>query len=181
MLTRPGKATFDALTPDANWPDVFIGLVALGVFDGFVTGLFANYDGYYYGSIGDALVRAVLFPIILVIGFFIGAAIYFAIARALGGTGTFLPYCYAILLFGVPLSGIIAVGQVVPYIGVLIVLAAAVYETVLAVYATMSVHRMSGQKATLAVLLPTVVLIALAFVLFLVVLVGLLALLSAPR
>jgi len=101
--------------------------------------------------------------------FFIGQGIYYLLAKAFRGTGTFLAQGYTTLLFQTPLAltGTILTGlallvsALVPpglFIGiaciVLFGLALGIYQIVLQIFAIMAVHRLSGGKATAVVLLP---------------------------
>lgn len=96
------------------------------------------------------------------LGFFIAVGIYYLLARAFGGHGTFLRLFYTYLLFEVPLGIISYLLFLIPFAGVFISLALGIYEIVLSVYMMMAVHRLSGGKATLVTLLLFIVLFALA-------------------
>jgi hypothetical protein len=109
------------------------------------------------------------------ISFFISMGLYHLLARAFGGKGKFLPYCYCSTLYSVPL-GIIS-GILVIFVGLLgwpsfvsslLAGVLGIYGIVLQVFATMAVHRLSGGKATLAVILVPIIFFVVIFVLVLV-------------
>ena len=163
VLTQPSIATFDAQQPSANWNVVWIGLVILGVaraIFGFIsaaeTAGITHTAGPGFGTIIGGFIGAF-------IGFFIAAGVLYLVARLFGGTGTFMPYAYALALFFVPLGIISAVAGIVPVLGVLVAIAAGIYQIYLAILATASVHRLDMGKSTAVVLIP----VAIAFVIFL--------------
>ncbi len=164
VLRNPSVATFDTQHEGANWATILISLVALGFLQG-VFGLITNLEfhnvyGYNYSpfrNFGDIIGTP--------IGFLIGAGILYLIARAFGGRGTFLTHAWLLSLAYVPLSAISAIAGIIPFLGGLIGLAAAIYMVFLAVYATASAHRLPVNTAIWVVLIPTLVAIALFFLL----------------
>ncbi|HZR42512.1 MAG TPA: YIP1 family protein [Ktedonobacteraceae bacterium] len=96
----------------------------------------------------------------------IGLGILQLIAKAFGGQGTFVQYIYGYLLFGVPLTIVSALLGFIPYLGSLVAAVIGIYHIVLQILMTMGVHRLSGGKATLVVLLPVIVIFVLAIIVF---------------
>ena len=112
--------------------------------------------------------------------FFIGQGIYYLLAKAFRGTGTFLAQGYTTLLFQTPLALIgsiltglaLLVSALVPsglFIGiaciVLFGLALGIYQIVLQIFTIMATHRLSGGKATAVVLLPYAAFVVLYLIL----------------
>lgn len=157
VLTQPRVATFDTQQSGASWSSLLIQLAILSALNAVFT-LLAG--------------QANVFMIILVslaaayVGFFAITMLSFACARFLGGTGELLPYAYVLALIYVPLQILGAVLGIVPTLGTYISLALFVYQLVLSVYATVSVHRMTMGKAVVTVLIPFVVLFAVSYVVF---------------
>lgn len=90
----------------------------------------------------------------ILIGFFIGQAILYGLAKAFGGQGTFVQQAYTFLLFQVPLGILGSLLGLIPIGGLLFVLAVSIYEIVLSVFAIMGVHQLTGGKASGVVLIP---------------------------
>jgi hypothetical protein len=130
-----------------------ISYVIYGLFSGiFRSGMFGA-SGF---SISAALATAIMTPILGIIFLFIGAAIFYAIYKVLGGTGSyegtvrFISYASApMVLSWIPLIGLIA----------------GIYGIYLYIVGGMSVHNVSMGKSAIAVLLPTILIFILAMVL----------------
>jgi hypothetical protein len=86
--------------------------------------------------------------------FFVVQGIYFGLARAFGGQGSFTAQAYSALLYQVPLGLASSLIALVPILGGFVALAAFIYEIVLSVFMVMGVHRLSGGKASAVVLIP---------------------------
>ena len=91
---------------------------------------------------------------------------YYLIAKAFKGEGTFLQQIYTALLFSTPIAIIFGILIFIPILGGIAFLALTVYANVLNIFSIMSVHRLSGGKATAVALIPGVVAVLLACVLF---------------
>jgi hypothetical protein len=210
MVSRPRASTYAEERGKAAWNIVWVQILFLIVFNLIVTLFVLNF--YLptlmstFGAAGPstspqavqllqqqimAAMRAIALPVALSnillvpLGLFIGVGIFHFIARAFGGTATFLQYLYGYLLIDAPLSitsslliplGLfIGVGifhfiassllGFIPFLGGLLTAAVGIYQTVLAVFMTMGVQRLSGGKATLVVLLPLIVALILGFIL----------------
>jgi len=175
VVTRPGVATFAQEQGKASWDIVWVQLAiftVISVITSFVTFNFtmSAYPGMAGSPQSTQIIRSVsgVLPLSYIIltplGFFIGTGIYHLIAKAFGGRGTFLAYCYSYLLFYVPLGIVALVLSMIPFLNYL-AFVVGIYEIVLLVFMTMAVHRLSGGKATLAVLTLPIAIIALACVL----------------
>jgi hypothetical protein len=110
-------------------------------------------------SSGMNLIFTVIFVIIFVIivssiFFFIATGIFYLLARAFGGKGTFLAQSYTLLLITVPLGILMTLLNLIPVIGGLVGLGMDVYIVVLSILMIMGVHRLSGGKASAVILIP---------------------------
>lgn len=120
-------------------------------------------------TLESSILQIVLVPLY----FFIGVGVQYALAMALSGRGTFLTQTYTTALYQVPLnilSKLIVILLVfIPGIGVfiggLISLLLFVYGIVLNIFSIMAVHRLSGGKASIVVIIPYVILFVLLMIL----------------
>jgi hypothetical protein len=96
------------------------------------------------------------------IGLFIGVGIYYLIAKAFHGEGTFLQQMYGTLLITVPIGLLSFLLNIIPVVGSLAVFALSIYAIVLNIFMLMAVHRFSGGRATLVYFIPVIVIILLA-------------------
>lgn len=101
-------------------------------------------------TLGSSLGSVILVPLF----FFIGVGILYLLAKAFGGTGTFLAQSYTFLLIGVPVGIVSGLLSLIPILGGLVAFGLSIYAIVLEVFAIMAVHRLSGGKATAVVLIP---------------------------
>jgi hypothetical protein len=173
VVTRPGAATFAQEQGKAAWNIVWVQLAILTVITtitGFI--IFDVTSGNYPGMVNPQSAQIMrqfsgIFPlsyiILTPISFFVGTGIYYLIARAFRGRGTFLAYCYCYLLFHVPLAVVTTIFSVIPFVNYLNFIVG-IYEIVLLIFMTMAVHRMGGGRATLAVLALPIILFVLALV-----------------
>jgi len=188
VLTKPSAATFAEEQGKAAWNIVWVQLLGLGVIFGVLVflifqlvlpGVLNNLSSSNSPAAGmvavieGAAVAFAIGEIILVpLGFFITVGIYYLIAKAFGGQGTFLAQSYSSTLFYVPLTIISSVIGLIPILGSLAGIAVFIYEIVLGIYMMMAVHRLTGGKATLVVLFPIIVLFALSCLIFIIALVA---------
>ncbi|GHO95058.1 hypothetical protein KSF_051060 [Reticulibacter mediterranei] len=174
VVTRPGAATFAQEQGKASWDIVWVQLAIFTVISVIANLVIFNVTMFSYPGMntlpqGVQIMRSFsgVFPLSYIIltplSFFIGTGIYHLIAKAFGGQGTFLAYCYSYMLFYVPLGVVSLVLSMIPFLKYL-GFAVSIYEIVLLVFMTMAVHRLSGGKATLAVLILPIALIVLACV-----------------
>ena len=183
VTTKPGAQSFTNELPTANWTDIWVALIGLGVITaitGFITSLYtkaavaANFP-FFSGLSPDqqqALNRILSntgngagnFGAIIgvPIAFFILVGILFVAAKIFGGTGSFLQQAYAFMLYYVPINGLAAILGLVPFVGGILGFLLWIYSIVLAVFAMMASQRLDGGRATAAVLLPFILLALLA-------------------
>ena len=180
VTTKPGAATFAMEQGKAAWNIVWVQIIALAVvvmLIGFAsvavtTALIAGNAAYSASTVDSVRGALVVLPIsyllLVPIVLFIGLGINHLIAKAFGGTGTFLAYTYSYLLYGVPLTIVTTLVALIPFIGGLVAFAGSIYTIVLQVFMTMGVHRLSGGRATLAVLILPIIGIVLGIIGFIV-------------
>lgn len=173
VVTKPSAATFAEEMGKASWDIIWVQLIAYAVIIavlGFLRSftnptLFGSSTGTSATNIAavQGLVGSVNLGLILIvpIGFFISVGIYYLIARAFRGQGTFKAQSYTQLLFQVPLGIASSVLLLIPFVGILGSFLS-IYGIVLEVLSLMAVHRFSGGKATAVVLIPIAVLLVLA-------------------
>lgn len=147
VITKPSIASFDAQAGAANWNTIAIVLAIAGAISGVFNGLAAR--NLFSGLVGG------IFGIF--IGGAIGVGILYLIARAFGGTGTFLNYAWALTLFEAPLFAATGVLSIVPFLGYIASLALGIYGLYLAILATASVHRLTMGKSVAVVLIPAAI------------------------
>ncbi|GCF06979.1 Yip1 family protein [Dictyobacter arantiisoli] len=176
VLTKPGAATFAQEKGKAAWNIIWVQIAIVAVLAALLfllssalltPLLFASFQSprtmqifefYRNLSLPLSIAELVLVPV----GIFISVGLYYLIARAFKGQGTFLEYMYSYLLFSIPLSLLDIIIAFIPFVGSLASLAVFVYMIILQVYMTMAVHRMSGGRATMAVLLLPIIMMILA-------------------
>ncbi len=181
VLTKPGAATFAAEKGKAAWNIIWVEIVALTVLS-FLLGFaivnitFAatlnaqNLPASTINTFRNAFGFLPFSYIVLVpVGLFIGVGIYHLIAKAFGGDGSFLEYMYSYLLYYTPIAIASLILSIIPFIGSLAASALGIYGIVLQIFMTMGVHRLSGGRATFAVLLLPIILIVLGIIAFIVI------------
>lgn len=154
VTTKPGVESFNRELPEANWRDVWIGILALAVLNAITTGISSTYLHTTPSGLIGSLIGVPL-------AFFIGVGILFLIAKLFNGTGTFLDQSYATSLYYVPLQGIAAIAAMVPYLGWIVQAAVGIYGLVLSVFAVASSQRLTTNKAIAVVLIPAAIGLAL--------------------
>jgi hypothetical protein len=111
----------------------------------------------------DLIVIIFLSIVVIPMIFFLTTGIYYLIARASGGKGTFLAQMYTMLLFTVPLGILAVLLGLFPVFGGLANRALDGYLTILSVRMMMGVHRLSAGRAMAVILIPVAVILIIAF------------------
>ncbi len=170
VFTHPKAVTFIEEERTAAWNIIWVQLLILGVVEALTFLLLVFLEFFLLQaflpsatmSVFSQVLPIVAIVIVLIamafvpIWFFFSAGIYHLIAKAFGGRGTFLSYCYNYSLIVIPISILSVVLSVIPCLGSMAGLAGAVYEVVLLIFMTMGVHRLSGGKASATVLIPVI-------------------------
>ncbi len=180
VLTKPSAATFAVEQGKAAWNIVWIQLLIyavilaalgyIGSLIGLSFGAFSSLmntgslssSGINPGTLQAVAASSSFGEIILVpLDFFIVVGIYYLLAKAFGGQGTFLAQGYSFLLYHVPIGILSGVIGLIPILGGIVAFALYIYGIVLNVFLIMATHRMSGGKATAVVLIPIAVIAVL--------------------
>lgn len=174
VLTKPSAQTFAEEMGKAKWDIVWVQLIGYAIIATLLLFLSTYTNFLLYNPTGLSslnsgtsgidttavlgLVRASIFASIITIpiGYFISVGIYYLIAKAFGGDGSYLRQMYTTLLFQVPIGLVTSLFVLIPFVSYLGSLVG-IYAIVLNVFNIMAVHRLSGGKATLVVLLPIIV------------------------
>lgn len=190
VTTRPGVASFAQELPTANWRDIWLSLVGLGILTaitGAIAALYTSQTITIPRTDGTSTTIHIptgtsWFTIIGVpLAFFIGVAILFVVAKLFGGTGTFLEQSYAMMLYYVPIQAVTAVLGLLPFFGGLAAFVLGIYEIVLAVFAIAASQRLTTGKSVAVVLLPAVILILLSCALLVIFIAAIAAALNGTR
>lgn len=170
VTTRPSAASFARELPTANWRDIWLTLIGLGILSAITGAIAALYTSQIITvPQGNGTTTTIHIPagigwatvITVPLGFFIGVAILFVIAKIFGGTGTFLEQSYAMALYYVPIQAVTALLGLIPFLGGLASIVLGIYEIVLAVFAISASQRLSTGKSVAVVLLPAIILLVL--------------------
>jgi len=170
VFTHPKATTFIEEEGKAAWNIIWVQLLFLGIIETIVVLFvclleFFLIQAFLPGSTGS--IFSLAFPVLVIIGlgicfafvilsFFFGAGIYYLVARAFGGEGSFLSHCYNYSLVIMPIAMVSIVVYIIPCLGSMAALAGLVYEVILLIFMVMGVHRLSGGKASATVLIPVV-------------------------
>jgi hypothetical protein len=202
VTTKPGAQSFSNELPTANWSDIWLALIGLGVLTAITGFITSFYSGAAFGpnspflnglptdqrqaleQIGRSTASGAsnLGAIIWVpIGFFILVGILFVSARIFGGTGSFLNQAYAFMLFYVPINGLGAILGLIPVLGGFAGFLLWIYSIVLAVFAMMASQRLAGGRAVAAVLLPGIIVALLVCAFLFIAIAAIAALINGAR
>ncbi len=154
ILTKPSEAAFEAEKPNVNLTNMIIWLAIAGAISGFFGGLWGLI--FRSGSVAGLITGLIAGAIVAVIGFFIGQAILFLVARVLGGTGDFNTQAYLQSIYFVPIyivDGVLSI----PFLGSLVALVLGLYSLYLTTLALKVTHRYDTTKAVLTWLIPAIV------------------------
>lgn len=171
VTTKPGVASVAQELPTANWRDIWLSLIGLGILTAITGAISSLYTVQRYTiPQADGTTTTIHVPtgaswgsiIGVPLGFFIGVAILFVFAKIFSGTGTFLVQSYAMMLYYVPLQAVAAVLGLLPILGGLAGFALAIYGIVLAVFAIAASQRLTIGKSVAVVLLPAIIVLFLA-------------------
>jgi len=166
VTTRPSVASFSQELPTANWRDIWITLIGLGVLSAITGAISSLYTTQTYTipqANGTTTVIRIpagvswLTVITVPLAFFVGVAILYVVAKIFRGRGTFLEQSYAQALYYVPIQGVIAILGLLPILGGLAALVLGIYEIVLSVFAIAASHKLTVGTSVIVVLLPAII------------------------
>lgn len=115
-----------------------------------VEAIFAASQPTFIGTLFSTIIGAV-------VGFFIGAAIYWIFAKLLGGDGSYEEQTYLMSTYTAPLLIINGVLSLIPFIGPFIAIFVSIYQLVLSYFAIKVSHRLTSGRAVMVVLLPVLI------------------------
>jgi hypothetical protein len=168
VFTHPKAATFAWEQNKAAWNIIWLQLLILTIVESLAVLALLFLESFLFQFLLPSSTSAfvsqtrpiatIIVPLFCImyvlISFFFGSGILYLVARAFGGQGAFLEYAYSYALITVPVSILSLLFALLPCIGSLVQIAGGVYTVVLLIYMTMGVHRLSGGKASAAVLIP---------------------------
>ncbi len=190
VLTKPSAFTFATEMGKASWDIVWIQLIAFAIITAFLGYMRTLIPGALFmyntpnseSAMSYSILQTIILSsstiaqiIIIPVSFFIGQGIIYLLAKAFGGTGTFLSQGYTYLLISVPLGIISSALGLIPVLGTVAAIGLGIYGIVLQIFSLMAVHRLSGGKATAVVLIPIAILIVLAIIVGIVIALALVA------
>jgi hypothetical protein len=162
-LIKPTMTTYREGLHGASWASVWIQLMFWAIFDGLLGFLVtiitpANATTVTSSAQFGPVMRTVLslsttlgLIVLVPAFFFIFMGMMFAIARAFGGTGTFLGQCHVSMLYLVPVGLGSKLLSFVPVVGKVLTYVLSLYGIGLQVVAVMAAHNLSKGKATAVV------------------------------
>ncbi len=199
VLTKPGEATFqeELEKPHATLGSALIWIViaavitaVLSVISVLVGSLFsggssimqsmmgsdippemaAQMAAFTGASIGIGIVFAFVGALILApLGFLFGSAIYFLLAKIVGGQGDFERHTFALATFSAPLLIVNGALGIIPILGGCVSFLVYIYQIVLTYFAMKVAHNLSSGMALLVALVPLIIgLICAAAIFFIV-------------
>lgn len=180
-LIKPTVGTYREGLHGASWASVWIQLLFWAIFDGllgFLVTIITPANATTVTSSAQlspvlqmALSLSTTLGLIVLVPafFFIFMGMMFGIARAFGGTGTFLGQCHVSMLYLVPVGLGSKLLSFVPVVGKVLTYVLSLYGIGLQVVAVMAAHNLSKGKATAVVAVSLAVLLVLVGVPFLLV------------
>lgn len=181
ILSKPSPATFVVEMGKASWDILWIQLIGYAIIASVLSYLLTLMPGALNAykasnntaSLPTGMLQAITLGtslstiIVIPISFFIGQGIIYLLAKAFGGTGTFLRQGYTYLLILVPIGIISSLLLFIPTVGSLTAFGVGIYNIVLQIFSIMAVHRLSGGKATAVILIPIIIAVVLGIMLVL--------------
>lgn len=183
VLSKPGAATFAEEAGKAEWGIILIQLFGVAIIGAILGTISSAMNRTNMQSLMNQLnannpnaattPAATLSPAasffislaITLVFFFVAQGIYFGLAKAFGGQGSFTAQTYSALLYQTPIGILSSLLGLIPFLGGLASIALGIYGIVLAVFMVMGVHRLSGGKASAVILIPLGVVVLLTCIL----------------
>ncbi|MBA2286108.1 MAG: YIP1 family protein [Ktedonobacteraceae bacterium] len=181
-VTKPSPRTFAEEMGKADWGIVWLQILFYVIIYGVLRFLASLINPIIYSTGTTTLpsssvqlltvlssgVGSVFYAIIIFLFIFLWNGLVYMLAKAFGGQGRFVTQMYTFLLFAVPLGILSGLIGIVPIVGTIVAFALLIYDIVLNIFSVMAAHRLSGGRATGAVLIPIGILVLLICVLGLV-------------
>src|SRR4030042_530249 len=144
VLTSP-SAFFREMPKTGGFVEPLIFMVIMGIISGLIQTVFSLVGLHIAAGMAMGVASIILFPIVISIGGFIGAAILFLIWKLLGSQESY-ETAYRCGAYISVLMPIITVLGIIPYLGSAVAIALYVYFLVIA---SVEVHKIPSQKAWL--------------------------------
>jgi len=144
VLTSP-SAFFREMPKTGGFVEPLIFMVIMGIISGLIQTILSIVGLHFAGGIAMGVASIILFPIVIAIGGFIGAAVLFVIWMLLGSKESY-ETAYRCGAYISVLMPIMTVLGLIPYLGSAVGIALYVYFLVVA---SMEVHKIPSQKAWL--------------------------------
>jgi hypothetical protein len=176
-ITQPRLATYQALLEEEPNPTFgkAAGWMALaGLIAGIISGLLLLIAGGQPLELvlTNLICGLIAVPILAVIGFAIGSAILLAIAKLLGGEGTFDQQSYLLAAASAPMSIVSGILAPLPLVGPVLSLLASLYYLWLSVLALQAAHRYTPGRAVVTVFAPALLIFVPICVIAILLLIG---------
>ncbi len=155
VLTKPSKASFELAKGMVNTTNTLIGLVIAGAINGLLVG--------FRSGVGGLVVGLIFGPIITLIGYYVGSAILWVVAKVLGGKGDFMLQANLLATFVVPLFVVNLILGLIPVVGALIMLLVNLYWLYLTTLGLQVIHGYTTLKAVLTWLIFWFIVLVIAF------------------
>jgi hypothetical protein len=154
VLTKPSEASFEAAKGHVNTVGTVVAVAISGAIAGFLSGR----DNGIGGMVGGLVAGAILGPI----GYYIGQAILWLIAKLFGGKGPLMLQADLLATFYAPITVVNAILGLIPFVGPVLGIVVTIYELVLLTFGLKVTHEYSTGKAVLTWLIPGIVVAIIA-------------------
>lgn len=177
VLTKPSAQTFTQEIGKAEWGIVWVEIIGYAILGAILYALTIRLNPAFNNlstipttpnnTINPTVMQGFLLGfsysmvIWIPIGLFISVGIYYLIAQAFKGQGTFLQQMYGTLLIALPVGLLSLLLDIIPLLGSLAVSGLSIYAIVLNIFMLMGVHKFSGGRATLVYFIPIIVAVLL--------------------
>ena len=109
------------------------------------------------GGLGGGVAASFCAILLVPIFFLIGSAIYFGVAKILGGTGNFEEHTYMLATFSAPTLILSSVVGIIPFLGGCVSFLITIYQIVLTYFAVKVTHNLSSGSAIVVALTPVII------------------------
>ncbi len=133
------------------------------VVGGAIAGLIMGLVGLLFGNVFGLVLMPITYAIALPIASLVITAIFWVIAKLLGGKGSYSQQFYLSAIFGSPFAIINSILSIIPIIGWLALLPVGLYGLYLTFLAVREVHQLSTMRTIVVIFAPGIIVFALFF------------------
>jgi len=144
-IVRDPAGFYRNMPRDGGYAQPLIFIVVMALVTGVVMSIVSLFGGGMLGGMGAGLTAIIIIPIMMIIGYFVAAAILFVIWKLMGSTQNYQT-AFRCQAFASSILPITALLSLLPYLGTL---AGIAWGTWLVINASIEVHGISRQKAML--------------------------------